>query len=130
MTPPPLPRASVQSTGVAALLNAAVPGVGLYFLGRRKLGVIIATLFLACFAAVIALFVIYYARYISLATSDDLFQGDKLERHGALFPTAWLIGLAAAGGAIHLVSMMLLRQAKRRADGVHASACSPPAAKA
>lgn len=97
-------------------MNVVLPGAGLFMLGRRKQGVVMAGLFLACFFAALGLFLVAYARYLSLAMSDDLLKGDTLERAGEVFPRAWLVGLAVVAGIIHLVSMAMLRAARRRAS--------------
>lgn len=110
--PPPLPSAD-KSPGLARWLNLALPGAGLIHLGRRGLGFALALPFLACFLAALALFVVGYARYVSMATGDNPLEGDRLERFGDIFPIAWLAGLAGAGLVLQAVSMVLLRRAKR-----------------
>jgi hypothetical protein len=125
--PPPLPS-TAKSPGLARWLDLAVPGAGLFYLGRRGLGAALALPFLACFVAALALFVVSYARYVQMATSDNLLQGDQLESFGDIFPTAWLIALAGVGGLLQVCSMVLLRRA-RRADAARTPP-PPPAAKA
>ena len=112
--PPPLPPAD-KSPGLARWLNLALPGAGLIYLGRRGLGFALALPFLGCFLAALALFIVGYARYVSMATSDNLLEGDRLERFGDIFPIGWLAGLAGAGLILQAISMFLLRRAKREA---------------
>ena len=125
--PPPLPPAG-KNAGLARWLNLALPGAGLFYLGRRGLGAALALPFLACFLAALALFLVSYARYIRIATSDNPLQGDQLERLGEIFPTAWLVALACVGGLLQVCSMVLLRRA-RRADAARTPP-PPPEAKA
>jgi hypothetical protein len=113
MLPPPLPKPAEKGHRFAAWVNLVLPGAGLFMIGRRKQGLILAALFLACFFAALGLFLVSYARYLNMALSDDLMKGDNLERIGQVFPRTWLVGLAGAGGIIHLVSMGMLRAAKR-----------------
>jgi len=113
--PPPLPSAG-KSLRLARWLNLALPGAGLFYLGRRCLGAALAVPFLACFFAALALFVVSYARYLSLAMGGDILEGDRLERLGEVFPRAWLAGLAIAGVLIQLGSMALFAAAKKKAS--------------
>lgn len=112
--PPPLPSAG-KSLRLARWLNLALPGAGLFYLGRRFLGAALAVPFLACFFAALALFVVSYGRYLSLALGGDILEGDRLERLGEIFPSAWLVGLAIAGVLIQLCSMALFESAKKQA---------------
>ena len=113
--PPPIPSAA-KSPRTAQWLNLALPGAGLFYMGRRGLGLALALPFLACFLAAFTLFLAAYARYFSAALSDNLLEGDRLERLGDIFPTRWLVGLACVGGLLQVCSMVLLRRAKRTAD--------------
>ncbi len=117
MLPPPLPRPAAKGNRFASWLNLVLPGAGLFMMGRRKQGLILAALFLVCFFAAIGLFIVSYMRYLNLALSDDLMKGDNLEHIGGIFPRAWLIGLTVAAGIIQLVSMGMMRAAKRGEAG-------------
>jgi|GEM_PF-6732467 len=110
--PPPLPSAD-KSPGLARWLDLALPGAGLIYLGRRGLGFALALPFLACFLAALALFVLGYARYVSMATNDNLLEDGRLERFGDILPMAWLAGLAGAGLVLQAISMVLLRRVKK-----------------
>ena len=110
--PPPLPAAR-KNLRFAGALNIFLPGAGLFYLGRRRSGVVLALAFLVCFLAEVGIFVVCYGRYLSLAMSDDLMKGDNLERVGTVFPRAWLIGFAGGGMIIYLCSMILFSAAKR-----------------
>ncbi len=112
--PPPLPSAG-KSLRLARWLNLALPGAGLFYLGRRWLGAAFAVPFLACFFAALAIFVVSYARYLSLTMGGDILEGDRLEQIGEVFPRAWLAGLAIAGVLIQLCSMALFESAKKQA---------------
>jgi hypothetical protein len=110
--PPPLPVA--KNLRLAATLNLMLPGAGLICLGRRILGTILATAFLACFLALLVIFLVGYARYLSIALGDNLLEGGKIEEAGAAFHPNWLMGFTAVGGGIYLCSAVLFAQTKRR----------------
>jgi hypothetical protein len=117
--PPPLPKQKLLRA--ATLLNVCLPGAGLVLLGRRRAGFLLAGTFLGCFLAAMILFLVGYGRYLSIAMSDDLLRGNKLEEVGTVFPQGWLIGLAAAGGIIYVCSAILFARAKRQANSVGGS---------
>jgi len=110
-TPPPLP--SHKNLRLAGALNVFLPGAGLFYLGRRKAGGILAGLFLGCFIGVAGLFIAGYVRYLSIALDPHLLEGNKLEEAGAAFHQSWLIAFAVAGAVIYLCSTVLFSQAKR-----------------
>ena len=113
-TPPPLPAAQQPSLALARTLNLSLPGLGLFYLGQRGLGLALAIPFLACFGAELVLFLVSYARYLQLSLGDDILQGDKIEQIGNVFPRPWLAGLAIAGVVIYLISMICFAAAKRK----------------
>lgn len=86
------------------------------YLGRRALGAVLAAAFLGCFLAVMTIFLVGYSRYLSIAMSENLMQGNKLEEVSASFHQNWIAGLALTGGIIYLVSAICFAQAKRRAN--------------
>ncbi len=112
--PPPLPSTG-KNLRLARWLNVALPGAGLFYLGRRRLGVALAVPFLACFFAAFSLFLVSYGRYLSLAMGGDILEEGRLEQIGEVFPRAWLAGLAIAGVLIQLYSMALFERAKKQA---------------
>jgi hypothetical protein len=112
--PPPLPPKG-KNLHLARWLNLALPGAGLFYLGRRGVGVALMVPFLACFFAALGLFLVSYGRYLSLTMGGDILEGDRLERIGEVFPRTWLAGLAMAGVLIQLCSMALFEAAKKKA---------------
>jgi hypothetical protein len=110
--PPPLPAA--KNLRLAGALNVFLPGAGLFYLGRRVIGATLAGAFLVCFLSVMTIFLVGYARYLSIAMSENLLEGNKLEEAGAAFHQKWLISLALAGGAIYVCSMVLFGLTKRQ----------------
>ena len=95
-------------------LNVLLPGAGLFYIGQRVLGLVLAGTFLGCFLAMLSLFLVGYSRYLSLAMSDNLLEGTKLEEAGAALHPAWLLGLTAAGLVLYACSTALFARAKRR----------------
>jgi hypothetical protein len=110
--PPPLPLQ--KSLRLASALNVFLPGAGLIYLGRRVLGAVLAAAFLGCFLGVLTIFLVGYSRYLSIAMSENLMQGNKLEEAGASFHQNWILGLTLTGGIIYLISAILFAYAKRR----------------
>lgn len=98
----------------AVMLNFVVPGSGQFYLGQRLLGSPLAIFFLACFVSILALFVVGYADYLSIAVSGDLAQMERAEDMPALFRTPWLVGLAIAAVLIYLASFVGLAFGPRR----------------
>ena len=110
-SPPELPVE--KKLRLASALNVFLPGAGLFYLGRRASGGILAALFLGCFLAVVIIFLVGYVSYLSVALDPNLLQGNKLEEAGAAFHQGWLTGLALAGAIIYLCSTILFSIAKR-----------------
>ena len=108
--PPPLPHG--KNLRLATALNVFLPGAGLFYLGRRVSGSVLAGLFLACFLALMVTFLVGYSRYLSIALGENLLEGNKLEEAGAAFHQNWLIGLSVAGGSVYLWSAILFSMAK------------------
>jgi hypothetical protein len=113
--PPPLP--AKVNLRLATALNVFLPGAGLFLLGRRRGGAALAGAFLICLLAVLVLFFVGYARYWSIALSENLMTGNKLEEAGAAFHHRWLIGLAVAGGIVHAVATVWFTRVKRGLAG-------------
>jgi hypothetical protein len=110
--PPALPAR--KNLRLAGALNAFLPGAGLFYLGRRIIGATLAAAFLACFLSMMTIFLVGYARYLSIAMSENLLEGNKLEEAGAAFHQKWLIGLALAGGGIYVCSTVFFGLTKRQ----------------
>jgi hypothetical protein len=99
---------------LATAMNWILPGAGLFLLRRRLAGAVIATLFLACFFAVVVVFVGGYANYFSKAMSDDLLKGRTLEEIGEGFHRGRLLAFAGAGAVVYAVGAILFSRAKRQ----------------
>jgi len=76
--PPPIPRQ--KNWRWAATLNLILPGAGLFYMGRRKSGAVLAIAFLVCLAAALGIFLLGYARYLTVILSGDLMRDGQLER--------------------------------------------------
>lgn len=116
--PPPLPTKNFR---LAATLNLFLPGSGLFYLGHRLVGALLAVAFLLCLVASLAIFLIGYAQYFTLALDGQILEGDKLEKMSALFRPRWLVGLLVAGVVIYLISLIFLSRARRKSR-----AAAPP----
>jgi hypothetical protein len=114
MSQPPPPLPAPKNLRLAGALNVFLPGAGLVYLGQRTAGLILAGAFLGCFLVLAGLFLAGYVRYLSIAMSENLMEGNRLEEAAAAFHQQWLIGLAVAGGVIYLWSAILFTRAKRR----------------
>ncbi|HXJ61225.1 MAG TPA: hypothetical protein VNU68_31660 [Verrucomicrobiae bacterium] len=95
-------------------MNFLLPGSGLFWLGYRMLGACLSGAFLSCFLAIMTIFLIGYGRYLSIALSENLMEGNNLEQAGAAFHTNWLVGIAAVGLLLYAISAILFSRAKRR----------------
>jgi hypothetical protein len=110
--PPPLP--DEKKLRAANVLNWLLPGSGLFYLGQRLVGGVLAGAFLACFFAVLAVFITGYLRYFWIATNTNLMEGDNLEQAVGAFHQPWLLGLAGFGLFLYVISAVLFARAKRR----------------
>lgn len=99
---------------MAGALNVFLPGAGLYYLGQRRVGGLLAGLFLTSFLAVMGIFVVGYVQYLTVALDPHLLEGNKLEEAGAGFHQGWLIALAVVGAILYLISTILFIRAKRQ----------------
>src|SRR5690349_10823425 len=114
--PPILPAAGPgPNLRVATALNAFLPGAGLFYVGRRLAGGLLAVGFLACFLSVLIIFLVGYLNYWSLA-SENLMEGNKLEEIGEGFHRAWLLGLAGVGGTLYVISLLWFAAVKRQCE--------------
>jgi hypothetical protein len=110
--PPPL--LATKNLRVATFLNVMLPGAGLFYLGKRTVGILLAGAFLATFLAVLVIFLAGYFRYLSIALGENLLEGNKLEEAGAAFHPSWLLALAGVGLVIYLTSSVLFHFAKQQ----------------
>ena len=105
--------AAARNLRFAAALNLMLPGAGLFYLGRRLIGGLLAGIFLCCFVALLGVFLVGYARYLTIAMSSDLMKEGELEKAAAAFHTDWLIGFGVVGFVIYLCSAVLFWRVKR-----------------
>lgn len=111
-SPPPLPGAT--NLRAATGLNYFLPGAGFFLVGQPRTGALFAGAFLGCFVTVLALFLVGYARYMSLALNSDLLNEGELEKVGAAIPRAWIIGFVLVGVVIQVVSAIKFAALKKR----------------
>lgn len=120
VSPPPLPSPT-RNLRAASAINVILPGAGLFYLGHRRSGGIIAGLFLACFVVALGTFLVGYVNYLSVALDPQILEGNRLEEIGASFHQGWLMAFALLGAILYLVSTVLFMRAKRQ----FAAASSP-----
>ena len=113
--PPPLPPQ--KNLRFASALNVLLPGAGLFYLGRRRTGSLLAIAFILCFLALCILFLVGYGNYLSILMSENLLEGNKLEQAGESLHQRWLLGLAIAGLFVYAGSAILFSREKRRFGG-------------
>ena len=109
-TPKVKPAKSLRTAG---LLNLLLPGAGQLYLGQRLFGAILLVLFIGCFIAALGIFLVGFGQYLKLALDGNILEGDRLERIGQVLHPRWLIGLAIAGAAVYLASLVGLTFAPR-----------------
>jgi hypothetical protein len=112
-TPPLANQPQPRSLRFAMTLNFVLPGLGQLYLGQRRFGSLLAGGFLACFVAMLAIFLNGYRQYLNIATSDDILESGFLERIGGVFHTGWLMGLLVVSVVIFIVSVASLSSASR-----------------
>lgn len=110
--PPPLP--GQKNLRLASALNLFLPGAGLFYLGWRWAGALMAAGFLGCFGVALTLFLTGYVRYLSIALGGELLESGKLEEAAAGLHQGWLASLAVAGGVLYLCSGFMFVAAKRQ----------------
>jgi len=97
-----------RTTRIAMFLNLMVPGAGQFYLGQRIAGAIYALAFLACFAAMLGIFLHGYFDYLRLSTSGDILESSTLEQLAHTFPAGTIASLAIVGIVIYLASAIHL----------------------
>jgi len=108
------PAPAARNFRLAATLNLFLPGIGLFYLGQRLAGALLAGAFLTCLGASLVIFLTGYVNYLNLALSGQILEGDRLERVSGVFHPRWLVGLLVAGVVIYAVSMAGLVMVRRR----------------
>ena len=96
----------------AATLNLILPGAGLFYVGRRKAGAILAALFLICLVAALGIFLTGYIHYLNVILGSDLMKEGELEQLADTFHKRWLIALLLAGVTLEIISMIMLSRGK------------------
>ena len=109
--PPPLPQPKKQRWATA--LNLFLPGAGLYCLGRRKAGMILAGAFLFCLVAALGVFLAGYVHYLNVVLGADLMREGALEQLTDVFHKRWLVGFVLAGLTLQVASMIGLARARK-----------------
>jgi len=95
-------------------MNLFLPGSGLFYLGQRKSGVILAGSFLICLLAALTIFLSGYIQYLNVVLGGDLMKEGQLEGLADVFHKRWLLVLLVAGIAIQLWSMIALSRARKK----------------
>ena len=111
--PPNAPSKPPKTLRWAATLNFVLPGAGLFYLGQRKLGAILAITFLICLAAALSVFLVGYVHYFNVVLSGDLLKEGQLEHLQEVFHNRWLSGLSVAGLVLQILSMSALVWARK-----------------
>lgn len=112
-SPPPRKPRSLR---FAVTLNFIVPGTGQFYLGQRVFGGLLAAVFLACFAAMMVIFLRGYVQYLGLVSGGDVLAPGVLEQLVTVFHVRWLVGLLVASLVVFAVSMVGLAVASKRAE--------------
>ena len=99
----------------AATLNLFLPGAGLFYLGARKTGIVLAGAFLFCLVAALGIFLAGYAHYLRVVLDSDLMQEGQVEQLNDVFHKWWLLGLVGAAVVLQLISMAALSRSRKRA---------------
>jgi hypothetical protein len=107
---PLLPR--TKNMRWAAALNLFLPGAGLFYLGRRKTGAVLAVVFLFCLVAALGTFLTGYIHYLNVVLGSDLMQEGQLEQLKDVFHKRWLVGLGIAGVSLQVISMVAMARAR------------------
>jgi hypothetical protein len=111
--PPALPPRKTKNWRWAATLNLFLPGAGLFYLGRRKSGAALVTIFLAFLIAALGIFLTGYVQYLQTVMGGDLMKEGELERLKDVFHQRWLLGLLGGGLGVYVISMFALAGARR-----------------
>jgi TM2 domain-containing membrane protein YozV len=106
--------AGAKSRRFALTLNLLLPGAGQFYFGQTVLGSILMLGFVACFVAMLVLFLRAYRQYLEVATSGDILAGDNVEKLSHVFPIGTLLVLLVVSILIYLVSALTLASAKTR----------------
>jgi hypothetical protein len=99
------------------MLNLLVPGAGLFYLGHRRAGLLLAFPFLACCGLAVTWLVQGMARYYAVATSDAILQEGALEQLRVSFPVGKFVLVAVAATVLQGVALWWFEVAARRAGG-------------
>ena len=103
-----------RSRRVAMGLNLVIPGAGQFYLGQPVAGSLYAFGFIACFVAILVIFLRGYGDYVQRSTGDEIFEPGNLERLTQSFHTGWLGGLQVVAILIYIASAIHLSRSRPR----------------
>ena len=110
--PAPPVASRLRSRRTAGALNLFLPGAGQIYLGQPLIGSVFALGFLACFGAMLVIFVRAYANYLQLTTNGDILGAGILEQLSNTFPVGMLIGLLIVAITIYIASAIHLSRSR------------------
>ena len=118
--PPRLPGTTAKlarpkDSRTAFALNLIIPGAGQFYLGQRWVGGAFALAFLACFVAMIAVFVLDFKNYFELAMNGSILEGEQLEKMRDGFHWKCLFVLLGAGILIYVAALAAMAVVPRPA---------------
>jgi len=96
----------------AATLNLFLPGAGLFYLGKKRTGSMLAIAFLVCLVAALGIFVSGYIHYLNVVLGGDIMKEGELEQLKDVFHKTWLLGLVLAGIILQVISMIATSRAR------------------
>ena len=90
------------------MLNLVLPGAGQFYLGQRLLGCAFGLGFLACFVAMVAVFIVGLKRYWELASNGDILESRRLEQMSEAMHPGQLFILLGVGILLYILSLAAL----------------------
>ena len=111
---PPILPVRRENSRRATALNLFLPGAGLFYVGWRKLGAILAVAFLGCALAALAIFLNGYAQYLNTVMGNELLKEGQLEHLQNVFHTRWLLVLLVIALGLYVFSAIAMVCVRRR----------------